>query len=450
MQTLQQPRPEQVSPATLLRKRQIGSDGDDDEHQPKRARLTRKNLALFSKMTKKKGTTKPSARPDSTAESSTSKTTSTTSSGFAIQAHRNGILNHLHSKPPKNLEDVVERLARSRETASPTESLYKRYTNKVGRATNEATMVFEVGRKMLKEYDDEGYQTALNQAFTAFPKDVGFNNGLSTPQPDFVEGLELKEYGKFPVEEHISGAVLFKDNPFSLTLPHLAGEWKGRGKDMEEARLQSAYDGAALVYARNEALSYTGKPDPAGHAEVTTFTTDGTNLNFFTHYAAPSEDGALEYHQYPSASTNLMKSHQEFKDGYKLLRNAQDYARGESYQLKDQLKEHWKARNSRPAPLPSIEDEDGYEVIEQQPVYQPTPPISSKPKHGKAPSSRSSHSTVSSPPPAVDFASGSGHKRKALSSQPSRSSKKLDYWQVDDLTGRHFHVHKDGTVTWRD
>lgn len=28
-----------------------------------------------------------------------------------------------------------------------------------------------------------------------------------------------------------------------------------------------------------------------------TFTTDGTNLNFFAHYAAPSEDdGTLQYH----------------------------------------------------------------------------------------------------------------------------------------------------------
>jgi len=34
---------------------------------------------------------------------------------------------------------------------------------------------------------------------------------------------------------------------------------------MEEARLQGAYDGAALVYTRNQALSSVGKADPAGH-----------------------------------------------------------------------------------------------------------------------------------------------------------------------------------------
>ncbi|KAK0727168.1 hypothetical protein B0T26DRAFT_764775 [Lasiosphaeria miniovina] len=273
-------------------------------------------------------------------------------------------------------------------------------------------MVFEVGGKLLKEYDNDGYQRVFNQAFTDFPKDVGFNNSLSAPQPDFVEGLQMREYRPFPVGRQVSGAVLYKDDPNSLALPYVAGEWKGRGKDMEEARVQSAYDGSALVYARNQTLSYVRKPDPAGHAEVMTFTTDGTNINFFAHYAALTEDGALEYHQYPITSTNLKNSHQEFKEGRRQLRNAQDDARERSYQLKDQLKENWKAKKSQLAPLPPIEDEDGYEVIEQQPTYQPTPPISSKPNHGKVSSSRSSHSTVSSPPPAVDFASGSGHKRK--------------------------------------
>jgi hypothetical protein len=31
-------------------------------------------------------------------------------------------------------------------------------------------------------------------------------------------------------------------------------------------------------------------------AGVMTFTTDGTNINFFAHYAAPSENGTLKYH----------------------------------------------------------------------------------------------------------------------------------------------------------
>jgi hypothetical protein len=309
--------------------------------------LTTENLTLFNKMGKKKGTNKtPTSAPsDSTIDSSTTKakSISTTTSGFADQAYKNGILLPLHSKAPKNLDDLYARLARSCETASPPESEYENYIYQVEVAPNEATMVGEM-LPLLKSCRGQGYHRVLNQPFTGFPKEVGFNNGLSAPQPDLVEGLEKRQYRPFPVDELISGAVLYKDDPYSVTLPHLAGEWKGRGKDMDEARQQSAFDGAALVYARNQAVSRLGKAqaDPPGHAEVITFTTDGTNLNMFAHYATPFEDGALEYHQYPITSTNLINSHQGLKDGRRWLRNGQDHAREQSYALRDQLKEHWK------------------------------------------------------------------------------------------------------------
>ena len=202
-------------------------------------------------------------------------------------------------------------------------------------------MVYEVGGRLLKEYDDEGYNRAFNQGFTGFPEDVGFNNGLSTPQPDFVEGLEMLEYYPFAVDEYVKGGVLYKDNLSSLTLPHLAGEWKGPSRNVNGATLQSGYTGAVLVYARNQSLSLIGKPDPPGHAEVTTFTTDGTILNFYAHYAAPSVDGTVEYHQYQYASANVRNSYQGHKNGRKGLRNAQDRARKLSYDQRDKLQEYW-------------------------------------------------------------------------------------------------------------
>jgi hypothetical protein len=64
-------------------------------------------------------------------------------------------------------------------------------------------MVFEVGAQLLKGYDDDGYNRAFNQAFTAFPKDVGFN---------FAEGTRMQDYLLFPVDEHVSGSVLYKDS----------------------------------------------------------------------------------------------------------------------------------------------------------------------------------------------------------------------------------------------
>lgn len=172
---------EQAPPRTTQsRKRRIDSDSDD-EPLAKRARLTQKNLALFDKMGKKK-----------VLESTDGSTTTTTTSGFADKAYKNRIFQPLHSKTPTNHEARRKRGAESRGTASPTEMEHRGFVNTVGKAPNEATMVVEVS-VLLKKYDDDGYNRAFNQAFTAFPRDIGFNNGLSAPQPDFIEGLEKRE-----------------------------------------------------------------------------------------------------------------------------------------------------------------------------------------------------------------------------------------------------------------
>ncbi|KAK3337346.1 hypothetical protein B0T19DRAFT_447931 [Cercophora scortea] len=313
---------EQVPANSQTRKRQLDSDDNAElRTKPARttrltskpARLTRKNLAEFNKMGKKKTS-------DPTDDSRSTKTTSTTTSSFAVKAQKNGILDPRSSKPPTNLEEIREQYARPCATASPPQSVYKSYTSRVRKAKNKATMVVITSGHLLKEYDDdEGYDRVFNQQFTGLPRNLGFNNGLSAPQPDFVEGLEMGKYLPFPVDEHIPGAALYQDDPHSLTLPHIAGEWKGPDGSMKKAELQSAYNGAALVYGRNQALAYIKKSDPPGHAKITTFTTDGTNLNLYAHYATPSaEDGnTLEYHQYPISSANLTSTHQSYKDGRK-------------------------------------------------------------------------------------------------------------------------------------
>ncbi|KAK4683173.1 hypothetical protein QC764_0026690 [Podospora pseudoanserina] len=419
------------------RKRQLDSN-NDAEPQAKRARatrltsepvrLTRKNLALFNKIGKKK-TSDPSD------DSGSTKTISTTTSGFAIQAYKNGVLDPSSSKPPKDLEEIYQRSALPRGTASPTESEYSDYVDRVNRAANEATVVIET-TELLKKHGDKRYNRAFNQAFTAFPKDVGFNHGLSAPQPDFVEGPEMKDFLPFPVDELVPGAVLYKDNPRVVTLPHIAGEWKGPDGSMAEATLQSSYSGAALVYARNQALAFQGKSDPPRHASIMTFTTNGTQLNFYAHYATPAGNGTLEYHQFPIRSTSLVNSYEEYKEGRKHLRNEQDHARRQSQALRDELKEYYeKQRGSSLHPvaeevptltvpdielLDTYEDEGDYEVVEHQPVHQPTPPTTSKHRSGgtHAHHSHHSHSTPhSSKAPSSTHSSthSSGGKRKASS-----------------------------------
>ncbi|VBB84197.1 Putative protein of unknown function [Podospora comata] len=376
---------EQVLANPPSRKRQLDSN-EDTVPQAKQARtthptseparLTRQNLARFNKMGKKK-----CSDPSDHSRSTKTKTTSTTSTGFADKARKNGILDPHGSRLAKNLEDIRQQQAKSRATASPTESVYNDYVDRVDRAGNESTIIVATSKRLLKEYPTN-YPDAYNRAFTNLPKNAGFNNGLSAPQPDFIEGLEKEEYRPFPVDDYIPRATLYQDDPRSITLPQIAGEWKGPAGDIREARIQSAYDGAAMVHARNKALAYMGKEEPPGHASVITFTTDGTNFNLYAHYAAPSEEdeGALEYHQCLVSTTNLTGSYKSFKEGRKHLRNAQDHARAHSYALKDQLKEHYKQQRGgglHPVatgvpplhvpgiePLDAYEDEGDYEVVE--------------------------------------------------------------------------------------
>ncbi|KAK0655218.1 hypothetical protein B0T16DRAFT_450942 [Cercophora newfieldiana] len=394
-------------PMTPPRKRQLDSDDDDAEPQAEQARttrptsepapLTRQNLARFNKMGKKKSSD-PS--DDSSSTTSTTSKTGSTSTKFddkgrrngilkahkngILKARNNGILDERDSRLAKNLKDIRQQQAKSRASASPPESVYNNYVKRVDVAGNKATMIFTTGKLLLKECPTM-HLAAYNLAFKNLPKDAGFNNGLSAPQPDFIEGLEKEEYRPFPVDDFIPEAALSKDNPYSITLPQIAGEWTGPDGDIKETNLQSAYYGAAMVYLRNKALAYMGKEDPPGHASVNTFATDGKTLNLFAHYAAPSEDheGALKYHQCLVSSTSLTSSYESFKEGRKQLRNAQDQARAQSNALKDQLKEHYKqqrgggdlhpvATGVPPLPVPAIEplnayeDEGDHEVVEQQ------------------------------------------------------------------------------------
>ncbi|RMZ78733.1 hypothetical protein DV737_g3789, partial [Chaetothyriales sp. CBS 132003] len=403
-------------------KRQVDSDGNHDQLQRKRARLSQNNLALFNKMARKKASSKAStsAPPDSTVDSSSSKALSTTSSGFAVRAHRNGILDPLQSKAPVNLDDIREQHARSRATASPPESRFKHHARTISKAGNDATTVDVVSRHLLKEYYDDGYQRAFNRAFTAFPKDVGFNDGLAATQPDFVEGLEMREYDPFPVDKHVSGAVLYKGDPYSVILPHLAVEWKGPDESMAKATLHSAYVGAALVYTRNQAMSLVGKPGPLGHAKVTTFTSDGTNVNFYAHYAAPSKEGGkLEYRQYQYASANVKDTYQGHLDGRKGIRNRQDHARDQSYAVRhqsyavrDQIKKHWKQSHNSLHPAaeraPPVKPNDILNDIPEESL--PVQESNSSPEHddcqGAGPPS------VKSPRP----------KRKSRKAPPTRGT----------------------------
>ena len=197
----------------------------------------------------------------------------------------------------------------------------------------------------------------ITKLLTTSQKNVGLNNGLSATQPDMVEGLEMMKFDPFPVRQELGGAALPAPGRDPLTLPHIAGEWKGPGKDMILAEAQAAYDGACMVYGRNNARSFLNRPDTAGHAYVHTFTTDGTTLNTFAHYSAES-GGQVKYHQYPTSSSFLISSHQNFKKSRRRVRNLQADAKETSEKLRDELNEKWSANHRSPV-APSVPAETG-------------------------------------------------------------------------------------------
>src|ERR1700722_9270838 len=109
----------------------------------------------------------------------------------------------------------------------------------------------------------------------------------------------------------------------AITLPHLAREWTGPGKDMILAQTQAAYYGAYMVYSRNIASSFLESPNPDSHVYVYTFTTDGTLLNTYAYYSSQSPS-QVKYHQYPTSTSLLRSSYEDFKTARRRLRNVQD------------------------------------------------------------------------------------------------------------------------------
>jgi hypothetical protein len=320
------------------------------ERPLKRARLTEENLRIFEKIGrgKEKGpkleaprSKKPSrSELNSSSFGTKSKSSTTTDPSFPRVAFENGILDPDHSTPHTNLGYHQDQLDRTRDTASPSESEYEDIAHRIRKAPNEITMVL-VTSILFKGYG-RGYSRVYNQAFSDFPKNVGFNDGLSAAQPDMVEGFEMTVFDPFPIRQELGGAAVPTAERDPPALPHLAGEWKGHGKDMILAENQAAYDSACMVHGRNAALSLLNRPDPTGHANVHTFTTDGTILNTFAHYSSEIQ-GKVKYHQIPTSSSLLISTYEDFKRSRRRLRNLQDEAKQNSEKLRDELKEKWLA-----------------------------------------------------------------------------------------------------------
>ncbi|KAF7868497.1 hypothetical protein EAF04_005028 [Stromatinia cepivora] len=333
-------------------------ENNDNPIEPsrKRSRLTRENLQIFEMQSSNPNTFTQSqasqAPPLSTTKTSnTSKTSRTKSisasdSAFGDTALNNHIYDHMASLKAANLECWVDICNRSRDSGSPDEMEYEDYNHNIASARSEAGIV-QHSQKLFKEYkgvSEHGYRKSFNEALSHIPSNMGSNNGLSPAQPDLLEGYDLTKFRPYPIQEELRFAIL-KPGMNATTLAHFAGEWKGPGRDLRQAEIQAAYDGAIMVCGRKEALSSLGRSDPDNCAYVATFTSDGTILSMDSHHS--TFDGkTTEYHQTLIKKIMLTGSYDEYKRGLRMMRNVQDFTKNNASSLKDDLVSSWKSANN--------------------------------------------------------------------------------------------------------
>lgn len=263
--------------------------------------MTRRNLRRLEKITRSRGT-KSETASDFTEKTGT---TSTTDPEFEAKFRANHGVSVLGSrkKALPNRADLDKHMEASRDSASPTSSQDDRFVRGLERCANERDVEVLYHGRILKdtnkvpELEDLDYCANIDKQWVAFPKDVGFNNGLSAPKPDLVEGYAQRAWP--PTIKQLGGAAtLVKHDPGFTALPHFAGEFKDFGKSVRQGEVQAGYDGAATVYARHQALAAIGQKDPPGRASPVTMASDGRTWRIYAHSAEENvKTKELEYFQ---------------------------------------------------------------------------------------------------------------------------------------------------------
>jgi len=308
-------------------------------------KLTRKNLALFNSLNGDNNSNndeKNSGYPESESDSAdTMKKTSATSSGFQQQTYENGILGPAASKLPQDFNTIQHHLTQRRSSTQPSECTHRQYCFNVSKSYNENRVSTLIQSKIMKEYNDLNYNTMADRAINRIPEQ-DFNHNLSNPRPDLLNGLDTDA---LPDSLH-NHALHNGEN--SLSLCHFATEFKRINGNLHQATYQAAYDGATLVYARDQALAKAAAAalrnsndieKATKETAVFTCATDGKTAEVFAHHF---QNG--EYHQNLVARESLLSYPNR---GREVIRNTQDYARSKSYQLAALLganlkEEEWK------------------------------------------------------------------------------------------------------------
>lgn len=253
---------------------------------------------------------------------------------------------------PKRPHAVLDK---SRASASPTASQHDNYLEEYLGIASQRDTAHLFGHAVLKritpQLRKQGYAGHLANQWVDFPKHVGFNNNLSAPKPDYMEGFRRDTFP--PTVQELGGAAtLVKDFPRFPALPHLAMELKATGANMHLAECQAAYDGAAMVYARNKALNFLGEKVEHGNATVLSAATDGAAYDIFGHYTLNDEKTETTRFYQRCLAQGSLEGFDDFKTGFRRLRNMQDWARDKSLDIRERMTKDHESRqfgSSRPS-----------------------------------------------------------------------------------------------------
>jgi len=286
-----------------------------------------------------------------------SKPVSTSSRSFRQQLRLNNVLEAEYSLVPANLHQIQEFLNGSRRSTSPAEEDYLDYESDVINAVNEMTLqvaAWTAVCKRMRASDAHGkrleYSSVCDLPFNKIPKDVGFNHGISPPQPDLALGFRWYDFNFSPKPFQIAG-IIPHDDRNTIALPHLFGEYKKPGGAYQEAAAQAAYDGAYGTWARSQVLKVIGDDENQRMAHVFSFASDGMTMRFFAHFRDVSDQ--IRYHQHEIfPATPLIQTAESHRLMYRRMRNMQELAFQNADSLRQRIAQ-WQSLQLLRPPIPN-------------------------------------------------------------------------------------------------
>ncbi|MCJ1250671.1 hypothetical protein MMC30_007899 [Trapelia coarctata] len=325
-----------------------------EEPHLKRAPLTERNLKTHSRSIMPRPRKTPS-----TGSTTTTSTTTTTDKAFGFQLKKNGIIyGRIKTKTPNDITVVKESLHRARGSQSPVEKDYEHYVEQVEYCENEFTMQTKVWPLLAKDpcrTKTQGYADDYNFAWTEVESHL--TSGLTDAKPDISEGYRKDQY-PLDVCEALGGALA--PTQYNGAMPTFCVEWKGPDGTIPSAEKQCAYDGALMVDAAFDAHRYM-KKDTAEFVDKTqalTVALNGEIVHIYGNHVV-AKGSSFEYHQYPLHTHLPGESFEAFKETYKQVRNAQDWARERATRTKDDLYTYSNTKRAAPITLAEPTDDPG-------------------------------------------------------------------------------------------